>query len=1036
MTNNDQHMRNNRVRASIAAILGTALLGGFVAQAVAADDLEEVQITGSRILRRDYQANSPIMTVDDSLLKNSGTAAIETNLAKLPQFHAVQTPAQGGDIQPTATNTPGAATLSLRGLGANRNLVLLDGRRATPGNASQVVDINTIPSMAIERVETITGGASATYGADAVAGVANFILRKKFEGLQMDAQYGVSQRGDGEEYQVGGVLGSNLADGKGNVMLAFSVNDRKAAKHIDRPWFDKLNKDPSTYGNDREFFPTFTGYDALGGNNPSQAVLNQYFAPGQVSAANNFRYYFNNDGTPFLGFFQSYDPNGAGVAKFQGDLTGGKWKKTTDGQLAQSFQDALTVLPLHRDNFMTRGTYELNEYANFTAQGMFSRVETQTVQQPSPSVNGWGAEIPVDGRALPAPLAAMLASRPDPTGAWKLVDYLDNVLGNRESRVDVFTYNMQAGLDGRIPGTEWTYDAYVSTGQSETSSLLTGVASLERYRAVIGAPNWGKDFVQRGNNTPNGGFGFGASTATCTSGLNPFNATLVVTQDCKDAISADLKGRAVLKQDVQEINAQGKLFSLPAGDIRAAIGASHGETSYEFLNDTLTTQGRSFLDQSIGIYPSGNSKGKISVKELYAEALVPVLTNVAFAQKLELELGVRKSDYNTTGGSTTWKALASWQPLDFVRFRGGYNVAERAPNIAELYLAPQQTFVYNASGDLCSLKNSLPYSANPATNPNAVQALALCKALMDKVPGTSAAFYNNPQYANAVGGGFAFPTLQGNGTVKPEQASTWTIGAAMSSPFEAEALRSLRVSIDWYQVKVSDALGAQSVDVAQRQCFDPAYNSTYSVNSPYCAGINRVANDGALGNIITTFFNNGRFLTEGVDTQIDWSLNVGPGKITVNSLFTYLVSMKSSELASDQMVEYAGSLGPSQNGLNAGQFRWKMFNTVGYNTGAWTASLQWQHLPEIKSAEEALYGLSNIKGASAYDMFSLSGSYALSKDLSIRAGIDNLLDKAPPVAGVNSTASTALGQMPGGAINDVLYDVNGRRFYVGVTAKF
>jgi hypothetical protein len=151
-------------------------------------------VTGSRIQRRDYEANSPILTVDDSLLKYSSTAAIETNLTKLPQFHPVQTPTMA-DIQPTATNTPGAATVSLRGLGANRNLVLLDGRRATPGNASMVVDINTIPSLAIERVETITGGASATYGADAVGGVVNFI-EEQFQGFQLDAMT-AERSGDG-----------------------------------------------------------------------------------------------------------------------------------------------------------------------------------------------------------------------------------------------------------------------------------------------------------------------------------------------------------------------------------------------------------------------------------------------------------------------------------------------------------------------------------------------------------------------------------------------------------------------------------------------------------------------------------------------------------------------------------------------------------------------------------------------------------------------------------------------------------------------
>jgi len=151
-----------------------------------------IVVTGSRITRPDFNNNSPAISVDETLLENSGTTALESNLNKLPQFVPAQTPTAGGDIQPTATNTPGAATISLRGVGANRNLVLLDGRRATPGNASQVVDISTIPSIAIDRVETITGGASATYGADAVGGVVNFIMKRRFQGLQLDAQAGQS----------------------------------------------------------------------------------------------------------------------------------------------------------------------------------------------------------------------------------------------------------------------------------------------------------------------------------------------------------------------------------------------------------------------------------------------------------------------------------------------------------------------------------------------------------------------------------------------------------------------------------------------------------------------------------------------------------------------------------------------------------------------------------------------------------------------------------------------------------------------------
>jgi iron complex outermembrane recepter protein len=1006
---------------------------------------ETIVITGTRIQRRDYQANSPILTVDDSLLKNSSTAAIETSLAKLPQFHAVQTPAQGGDIQPTATSTPGAATVSLRGLGRNRDLILLDGRRATPGNALQAVDINTIPALAIERVETITGGASSTYGADAVAGVVNFILRKNFEGLQFDAQTGGSTRSDGAENMISGIMGSNLADGRGNVMLTFAFNDRGKALHVDRPWFAGLDKNPTTGGNDREFFPTFSGYDPLG-NNPTQAVIDSLFpakGPGGVTAGGKgaqFRYYFNADGTPFLGFFQSFDPTGAGVANFKGDLTSTKWVKTVDGQLKQSFQGALAVLPLRRDNFLTRGNYKINDWVNFSAEAMFSNVRTHTVQQPGPSVNGWAPVIPVvdaNGvaipRALPTSLQSMLASRPNPTAPWKLVYYLDNVLGNRVSTVDVQTYNMRAGFDGKFGRSDWTWEAYASTGQSETTSTLAGVASLARLTAVMAAPNWGAGFSAQGN-PANGGFG--ASSATCTSGIDPFNKSAPISQDCQEAISADLKNRAVLRQQIEEVNAQGLVATLPGGELRAAVGGTHRETSYLFLNDTLTTQGRSFLDQSIGIYPSGNSKGKISVNEVYGEALVPILADKPGFKKLELELGVRSSNYNTTGGSTTWKAMASWQMNNVVRVRGGVNRAERSPNIAELYLAPQQTFVFNASGDLCATANAGPFarfSANPAKNPNAAQALALCRALMEKsAPGTADVYYNNPTYYNNANGTFAFPTLQGNPSVKPEKANTLTLGVVIDSPFSGEMARGMRLSLDYYHIKVDSALGAQSVDIAQRQCFDPAYNSTYDVNSQYCLGINRVAHDGALGNIITTYYNNGRFETSGIDAQFDWSFPVGPGRASLNSVITYLNKLQSAELASDPLVEYAGTLGPNQNGLDPGAFRWRMFNTFGYQIGRWSASLQWQHLPSIKAAEAAGVASTSVVGADSYDVFALGATYSVGKAITIRAGIDNLFDKAPPLTETVPGAP----YVTSAAFNDTLYDINGRRFYVGGQVKF
>jgi iron complex outermembrane receptor protein len=1004
----------------------------------ASGEIETVVITGSHIQRRDDQANSPIVTVDENFLKNSSTAAIETELTKLPQFHAVQTPTMGGDIQPTPTNTPGAATISLRGLGANRNLVLLDGRRATPGNASQVVDISTIPSIAIERVETITGGASATYGADAVGGVVNFIMKRRFQGLQLDAQAGQSARNDGFEYQVGGIMGANLAGDKGNITFAFALNNREASRRIDRPWFRNQMKDP-TIGGD-EFFPDFSAYDSVGANLPNQTTVNGIFNQAPAGAVpNSTRFYFNPNGTAFTGFFQSFAP--AGAYRFTGDLTGTKWKKTNDGLLNQNFQDAFLVLPLERRNFFTNAEYEINDYVSVFAQGLFSKVETKTVQQPSPSVNGWAAFIPVDGRPIPTELANILASRTNPTGDWRLTYYLN--YANRDLRADVLTYQTQVGLKGRIPGTDWTWEAYGSTGESETTALTSGVASLSRFRAVISAPNWGKGFnsLTAGYSNPAFG-GFGANFATCTSGIDPFHKEIPLSQDCIDAISADLKTRANLKQEIFEANTQGKLFTLPAGELRAAIGATYRKSDYEFLNDTLTTQGTEFIDQAVGIYPSGNSAGSLDVKEAYVEFLVPVLKDLPAVKSLELELGARTSDYNVTGKSFTWKALADWRVTDWVRFRGGFNRAERSPNVGELYLAPSQTFQTGQTGDLCSLANISPYSANPTNGAAGTKALALCRQLMDKsAPGTANTFYANPQFSQAVGAAFAFPSVRGNSNLNPETAKTYTIGTVMSSPFD-NITRNMRVSLDYYNIKVADAIGPQSVDVAQRQCFDPAFNPTYDVNSPYCLVINRVANDGALGNILLTYLNNGAFETSGVDATVDWTFDLGPGRFSLNSVVSYLISLKSKELPNDPLVEYAGSLGPQQNQLNAGAFDWKMFNSFGYTLGQWTAQLQWEHMPSIKSASYPTNHATTLAGTGSYDLFGLSGAFAVTQTALVRFGVDNLFDKAPPLIERNVDPNLPGFLLPGGNFGGAssatppLYDFIGRRYFVSAQLQF
>jgi iron complex outermembrane receptor protein len=998
---------------------------GAFAQDASAEEDDRIVVTGSRIQRQDFESNSPILTVGDELLRSSGTSSIESNLNRLPQFAPDKTPDLGGDIQPTATNTPGSATVSLRNLGANRSLVLINGRRTSPSNASMVVDVNTIPAAAIDRVEIISGGASSTYGADAVGGVVNFIMKQDFEGLELDAQAGLSSRGDGFEYTISGIVGADFADGRGNVSLAMSTNVREAAYRRNRPWFRDLYRNPNIGGN--EFFPDFTGVDFA--FNPTNAAAVTTVAGANSGIIPNDRIWFNPDNSIFTGFFQSVTST---PDLFDGDLTGIKWKETADGKLAQNYTRDLLQIPLDRYNIYTRANFEVNDWLGVFAEGSFSDVSVRTSQQPSPSVNGWSVTVPRDGRAIPTQLATLLDGRADPNSPYQLVYYLD--YADRQSRVDVSTYNMIAGFEGSIPGSDWTWEAFVSRGKSVTSSYQTGFASLERLRAVMTAPNWGAGFVGRGN-TAFGGFG--ASTATCTSGFNPFDFDQEISADCIEAISADIKTRAQMVQTVWEANTTGSLFELPAGDLSVALGASYRENTYEFLNDTLTTQGRSFLDQAVGLYPSGNSFGSINVAEIYAETLVPVLKDT-FVRALNLELGARYSDYNTTGSAWTFKALGDLEVNDWLRFRGGFNRAVRAPNIAELFLAPQQTFAFSGGGDPCSINNTLPWSANPVSNPtNAANVRALCSAIMNQFDtggqNTANRFYSDPSY-QTIGGTFAFPSLIGNPNVGPERADTWTAGMVISSPFESEALSGLRLAVDYYRIKVSNAIGAQSIDVVHQQCFSPEYNPTFSINSPFCAGVARVTGDGAIGNVKGTFFNNGRFRTSGIDVQLDWSMDVGPGTVSFNSVSNYLIELKSSELPGNPLLEYAGTFGPQGNGLNRGAYRWRMLNTLGYSLGGASLSLGWRHLPSIKSVSYPQNPTTGALGAKSYNLFNLNATYELTTNVRLRAGVDNLFDQAPPLEEQNPDLA-GFGLLPGGSFSNQ-YDLYGRRFYFGVNMEF
>src|SRR5688572_19956591 len=375
-------------RTVLASTISALLAGGGVAHAQDSG-LKEITVTGSRIVRRDLDAASPIMTVDTERLENSSTLSIESVLNQMPQFVPDNTQFDSVGVASGAV-TPGIASVNLRGIGPNRTLVLVDGRRAQPANASLVVDLNTIPSAAIERIETITGGASAVYGADALAGVVNFVLKDDFEGVDMDFQTSVTAEGDGQESRFSTLLGVNGADGNSNVMVGVEWYKREPVMQVDREFWRNGWADPR---NESGGFLMATGYSpgvvgagivtpAAAPNRPTQqavdalftAAMGAAYVPGTVR--NNNEIYFNPDGTPFTltgvnyrGPFQSYAANGDG---FEGV------RRQPNGTLSQNAMTGFAATPAERRSVFGRAHVDLNDNLTAYAQANYSNISVKT----------------------------------------------------------------------------------------------------------------------------------------------------------------------------------------------------------------------------------------------------------------------------------------------------------------------------------------------------------------------------------------------------------------------------------------------------------------------------------------------------------------------------------------------------------------------------------------------------------------------------------------------------------------------------------
>jgi iron complex outermembrane receptor protein len=888
----------------------------------------------------------------------------------------------------------------------------------------------------------------------------------------------------------------NSPDNRGNVMLGLERAKREPLPAIDTDFYSRAMRDPNS-GGASEFIYTGPYFNISSANPPDGDVIDQIFdeaASGtvlrNVNGAVTGRVYWNNDGTVYTGgaSFNSASPQGpgsaAGVYRYNGlyDVQAGNanqpgdypWRHVdAEGAIQQEIPYFTANVPLDRTSVFARAEYEMSDRVSAYAQFLGVDSSTERLWSMSPMIGGWGMTIPhgtdiygpslnEDGTTNPnympggrfgldcaatggctmsqvwpvsPELAQLLDSRADPNAPFSFnygLDFSDWGVPGYERAIFSATRTSQLnfGLKGELPGIDGSWDIVASKGSSKLDMSYSGYASLTRTRTIFQSPNFGQGFYQQAN--PEGG-GFAGGIATCTSGMPVFRNHSEISQDCLDAIYVTAQHQSEMDQNFIEANVQGHLVNLPAGEARFSAGATTRSYDYYYYFDPMQ-QESTFNDNLLG-FPADNSEGSTSVDEVYGEMLLPLLSDKAGAEHLNLELGYRYSDYEQQGGVDTWKALIDWGITPSLRFRGGKQLATRAPNIAEMFQAQTQSWYVSGTGDPCGLNSNAPYGVNEDVNPNYQQALDICRARMGAVAADT--FYDPS--TNQPNGFFWTPFVNatGNPQVDPETATTLTAGFVWQPQSGREMLDGLNLTLDYYSIDVKDMISVEPAEVIYEKCLSVESNPTADPNSSACQAVFRNPTSGGAAPTTVTYINAAFAKVEGVDFTANWAASLAGGNFGVNFMLTKLLKEETQATPEAPVIDWTGSLGPTDGtSLTNGAYDYRTFTTVNYGRNAWNLALRWRHLPSAVAATAAVTPLTTDLGAQdSYDVFDLTGSWDATANTTVRFGVQNLFDTPPVWTGGRSAADPH--PTNGSRVTEAgFYDILGRQYYIGAALNF
>lgn len=825
-----------------------------------------ITVTGSRIARNPEVAGAnPVVTIDAESIQRSG----ETNLTEiLKDTPALFNSEDSFDASGSEARFGGAGVnvLNLRNLGANRTLVLVDGRRHVAGLSGEgAVDINSIPIALVERVDVLTGGVSSVYGADGVSGVVNFIMNRDFQGIEVRGQNGISKYGDAESYYGSIAGGHNFAGGRGNISGAYEFRKDGRVTSADRPEgrFDAflLVRNPDDIPDDPaifDFIPRqFIGYadSAPGG----ALVIDSSFVAEFYGTGRPYR---SSEFLPNSGFLSAGDANAddTPVASYQGDL-----------QAATEH---------HSFNIFTN--YEITPSIRFFAEGKYVKSDNFTVSQPS---FDFFTYVSNDNPLIPQNVRDAVDARGDFGGVLVNRDNFD--LGTRNETIKRDLYRGVVGFDGEITPNARFEVSYVY-GRNKSDFILENYRVADRYFAALDAVDEG-EFL---NGTPNGNivcrssidgsgivddgnFNYGETFQTFTPGqcvpLNIFGPGMA-SQAALDFINVDLNNSYSITQQV--VNGyisgdSGAVFELPGGPVGFVLGAEYRKEKSVALFDPISKQTATF-DPNVGVLADlallDDEVGSYDVYEGFAELSLPILADLPFAEILEATAAIRLSDYSTSGYSESWSVSGIYAPVRDIRFRGSYSKAARAANITELFAPATGTFSFIT--DPCDPANVTSGAPVRAAN---------CRALIEGL----GADYDTYDYGSSIDSSASIPgNFSGNPGLEPEEATTWTAGVVLQPRF----VPGLALSFDWYDIKLEQAINTTTLTELAEFCVDSP-----TLDNQFCDLVTRAPGTGYVVDFSLSPVNVAFFETAGADMTLSYRTDVGGGnRIEARGTLGYL----------------------------------------------------------------------------------------------------------------------------------------------------